>query len=521
MSSSPLEADRLAEATQAAIGLLKSGRAADAEALLRGALRGASGGGMAWLLLAKAQQMRNDFAGMAESASAARSLQPTNEQARELELEALILKGDLGQAKTRIEADAQADPNVPHLGRLAERAVQIADYDLAVSLLQKALESAPNDPGLLFNLAAAKVALGQLDEAQAKLEAILDKRPLDGDALYNLVTLNRQNSEAPTVARLQRTIPQITGQPAEMAARFAHAKAHEDCGDHQACWSELERANNLRRQRMRYDVREDAATMQKIAASFGDDQANALGFSKAEPIFVVGMPRSGTTLIDRVFASHPDVVSVGEVNDMALAIMEEVGEVASKDQLVTQSAVTDPAAIGANYMRRMEARVGTDKRSIDKTPLNFLYIGVIARALPDAAIVHVERDPRDIAFAVYKTLFQMGYPFAYSLSDIAEYMIAKHQLMQHWFEQLPGRIVRITYEDIVSDLEGQARRLLSSAGLEWDPRVLEFHREKSPSATASAAQVRQPVHTRSVGAWKRHAEALKPITDRFEEAGML
>jgi len=533
MSHSPPNSDRLAAASRTAMELLQQGKAAEAQTVLRTALQGGGAGAMTWVLLGKAQQMANDYAGMADSAASARALQPDDQRVIDFELEALILKGDLAQARRRIAtlADGLSSDeaiSAERLGALAERAVQIADYPLAHDLLNTALSQAPQDAGLLFNRAAVRVALGQIEDGGKDLDAVLVKRPDDGDAWYNRITLDRQAPSSPIWMKLDQLTPNLTGQPGEIPVRFARAKAFEDFGQHGASWAELERANHLRRARMRYDVGADIATMEQIAQTFtapgsstSPDRKPELAGGGRAPVFVVGMPRSGTTLVDRLFASHRAMASVGEVNDLALAIMEETGAVASKAQLVERSARTNPAAIGANFMRRMGQRVGGEMRPVDKTPLNFLYLGLVAHAMPEACIIHVERDPRDIAFAVYKTLFQMGYPFAYSLADITRYMIAKHALMQHWFELMPDRIVRVRYEDLVRDFDGESRRLITAAGLEWDPKVLDFHLEGSPSATASAVQVRQPVHTRSIGAWERHSAKLARVTDEFAKAGML
>ena len=533
MPHSPPNSDRLAAASRTAMELLQQGKAADAQNVLHAALQGGGAGAMTWVLLGKAQQMANDYAGMADSAASARSLQPDDQRVIDFELEALILKGDLVEARRRIAALAaklgsEGALSAEPLGALAERAVQIADYPLAHDLLCTALSRAPEDAGLLFNRAAVRVALGQIEDAGKDLDVVLAKRPDDGDAWYNRMTLDRQVSSSPIWMKLDQLTPEIAGQPSEIPARFARAKAFEDFGQHDASWAELERANHLRRARMRYDVAADIATMEQIARTFttpgfstSPDSEPEMGGGGPAPLFVVGMPRSGTTLVDRLFASHRAISSVGEVNDLALAIMEETGQVASKAELVERSARTNPSVIGANYMRRMVQRVGGETRAIDKTPLNFLYLGLIARAMPRACIINVERDPRDIAFAVYKTLFQMGYPFAYSLTDITRYMIAKHALMQHWFELMPGRIVRVRYEDLVRDFDGESRRLIAATGLEWDPKVLDFHLETSPSATASAVQARQPVHTRSIGAWERHSAKLARVADEFAKAGML
>lgn len=520
----PRPAASSTQTAQHAAALLKAGRAAEAEGLLKASLADHGAGVAAWMLLAKAQQMRNAFADMARSASAARELAPANRQAINLELDALVLAGTVSTVRQRIDGLAAADDiDSGLLARLSEVALQIGDYGLADSLLAQACALSPADMRLHYNRASTQVALGQMDAAEASLNRVLRHQPGDGDGWYNLATLRRQTATDNHLAALEEALQQTGNAPPAIPLNFAIAKQREDLGDHAASFRHLESGNAMRRAAMRYRVEDDAAAMAQIADGFGPSWAkNAQpAESDAKPIFVVGMPRSGTTLVDRILASHVEVESIGEVNDLALAIMEEAGAVASKADLIARSTTLDLNAFAANYHRRAAARAPHAKRIVDKTPLNFLYLGLIARAMPEAAIVHLRRDPMDIAFAVYKTLFRMGYPFAYALDDIARYMIAKHQLMAHWDALFPGRIIHTDYEALVSDQEAASRRLLTATGLDWDDAVLNFHQTQSASATASAAQVRQPIHRRSVGAWRRHEAALQPLHNAFKRAGMI
>ncbi|MEX0342209.1 MAG: sulfotransferase, partial [Erythrobacter sp.] len=437
--------DKLAAATQTAMRLLEEGSPQDATETLVRALHDGEGDRVAWVVLARAQQRLSDFAGMVESAVAARKLAPEDMIAQNVELEALVLRGDIPAARSRIvELTEKPDVGAARLDELAQSATQIGDFALAEKLLQRACDAGADDARLRFNLAAAQVALGKFDAAQENLLAVTRSASLDGEARYNLSTLRTQAPERNNLSDLASLIPRAAGRRDAFALHFARAKELEDLARHRESLTALQQGNALRRAAMRYRVEDDAHTMTRIAETFRRDWSDkAEVHASAAPILVVGMPRSGTTLVDRILSSHPDVASVGEVNDLALAIMEEAPPVGSKDELVAAAAQVPPARIGANYTRRMRWRVPSGERTLDKTPLNFLYLGVIAKALPDATLVHVRRDPMDIAFAVYKTLFRMGYPFAYSLDDIGDYMIAKHRLMTHWHEQLGERIVHV------------------------------------------------------------------------------
>ena len=523
METSLEQDDRIAAATREAVILLEKGAPAEAAKVLEAALAGTRGDTTSWTVLARAYQRQSDFAAMVRSAGKARKASPGDARVQDLELEALALRGDIPTARQRItEWSESASITVERLDRLAQVATQIADYKLAETLLLRASEAEPEHARYRFNLAAAQVALGEFEQAEANLRTMLNVEPLDGDARYNLSTLRKQTPEQNNLPELTQVLPQMQSRRDEFAAHFACFKELEDIGRHAESWLALQHGNAMRRRAMQYRVQDDADTMRQIAACHSQsDNANPdAGHADAAPIFVVGMPRSGTTLVDRIFASHPDVASVGEVNDLALAIMEEAGPVVSKRDLVEKSHAMSAAPVGTNYAQRMHWRAPNARRTVDKTPLNFLYLGIIASALPNATIVSVERDPMDIAFAVYKTLFRMGYPFAYSLDDIGDYLIAKHRLMAHWHDALGKRIHLIRYEDLVLDQESESRRLLEAAGLAWDERVLAFHADKSPTATASAAQVRQPIHSRSIGAWRRHEEHFEALAKKLSQAGV-
>jgi hypothetical protein len=258
--------------------------------------------------------------------------------------------------------------------------------------------------------------------------------------------------------------------------------------------------------------------------------ANAVGNPSAAPIFIVGMPRSGTTLLERMLVSHSRITAGGETIFMPLAVKEaagsrEPGLIDSGSLSVALAAALDrdPAAIGNRYLERAVAAVGHAERFTDKLPLNFLYIGFIRRALPNARIICLRRAPLDTCLANFRQLFALGFPYyryALSLEDTAEYVALFEDLMAHWDRVFPGAICQVRYEDLVTEPETALRRVLAALELEFEPAMLEFDRNRTPVATASAVQVRRPVHQDSVNAWRRYADVLEPARRRLEALGI-
>jgi len=377
----------------------------------------------------------------------------------------------------------------------------------------RAVALRPDEPSALYNHATALTALGQLDDAEALLDRVIERAPRDGDAWYNRSTLRRQTPQRNHLAQIERQLARLpAGDPAEIPLCFALAKEREDLGEHAASFAALKRGADARRHRLQYRVEDDLDTMRRIAAAFdaGFFARDHAGHDDARPLFVVGLPRSGTTLVDRILASHGAVTSRGESTDFAQALVRLIGAVRDKAELVHRSTRIDFAALGRAYCATLPA--GAAVRIVDKTPNNALYLGAIVAALPQARIVHVRRDPMDNCYAMYKTLFRMAYPFSYDLDDLARYWLGHAALMAHWRALLPAdRMIEVDYEDLVMNQEAVSRRLIAHAGLEWQEACLHFERNASPTLTASAAQVRQPIYRSSIGQWRKYERELAPL----------
>lgn len=437
--------------------------------------------------------------------------------------DALQREGD-GVAATAallaLAGEAQGDPRL--LQELAARLAALGRHEDAERCSGRARALRPDDPGHLYNHATALIALGRLAEAETTLDAVIAKTPGDGDAWYNRATLRRQTPARNHVAALRAQCAATPAtSPMQVPLHYALAKELEDLGEHAASFAALKQGADMRRRGLRYRVEDDVDTMRLIAGAFdaGFFARTHAGHDDARPLFVVGLPRSGTTLVDRILGSHSRVASRGENNDLAMALVQCAGPVGGKAELVRKSTSLDFRALGERYCRQLPG--DGSLRQLDKTPLNFLYLGIVAAALPQARIVHLRRGPMDACYAIYKTLFRMAYPFSYDLDDLARYWLGYDALMAHWRRLLPAeRFLEIDYEDLVANQEAVSRRLVAHAGLDWEDACLHFERNPQASLTASAAQVRQPIYRSSVGLWRRYQRELAPLATRLRAAGI-
>lgn len=486
-----------------------------ARGLITALLRDEPGYAEGWIAAARLEQMRGDHAAMRARLAQALQLAPGSPLIRLLDAEALIHLGLIGEALAALEAmQSEAAGDAPWLSRLSEAYTQCGDFEAAAQCAQAASDLDPASTIIRYNLASALISTGKLEQAEAEFDRVIAASPHDYDAYYNRATLRKQTAHSNHVAELRRMLaaPKRT-RMGEVQLNYALALELENLGQYAESFEALQRGASARRTMMNYRVEGDVATMARIAEVFDARYfaTERTGCDGEGAVFILGLPRSGTTLVDRILSAHPQVESLGELNDWPLALTGLCRGATGKADLVAKSASIDMRELGETYLQRVAQRRHGEPVFIDKSPANFLYIGLIAAALPKARIIHLNRDPMDNALGMYKALFRMGYPFSYDFADLAAYMQAKDTLMQHWRSVLPGRILDVCYEDIIADQEGQSRRLLDHAGVDWDPACLDFHTNPAATATASAAQVRQPLYASAVGRWRRYERELAPL----------
>jgi len=460
-------------------------------------------------------------------------LEPRNTDWQLHRASCLLMHGDNQRAKETVTAliatPRQSEPYTsPQQSQLAFLCSRLEMHSEAENLYRSLIQSEPRNGGHWYNLATVQRFHGQFEKAEASLDKAIELNPDDYEAYELRSDLRKQTCAANHVSTLGKLLDDGIKMPAgEVRVCYALAKELEDLGESTRSFEILKRGATLRRQHLNYNIADDLQTIKAIQTSFTADlfARDAPGYSNDEPIFIIGLPRTGSTLIEQVLASHPKVFAAGELNNLALQMMQKVRDLAgsqkpSRQKLVQLSTQLDFASLGKTYISSTRPQTGRSAHFIDKMPLNFLYAGLIHLALPAARIIHVSRHPMDTCYAIYKRLFQDGYPWSYDLEEIALYFSAYQRLMAHWDAVMPGVIYRVTYEDFVADLEKETRMLLDYCALEWDQGCLHFYQNKAASTTASASQVKQPVYQSSVNRWKQYEQQLSPLKSRLEALGV-
>jgi tetratricopeptide (TPR) repeat protein len=456
------------------------------------------------------------------------SLEPRGEyQAQLARLFTLARRdGDAAEALRDAEKTLPADA----LGRDTMGCVyaRLGDHAAALPHFEAAVALEPANTQFRYNLATTLNFLGRGDEAEQALEALIALSPGHGRAHQLLSSLRKQTLQSNHVSRLSRARAQARDPQDRLLLGYALAKELEDVGRPTEALERLCTVNAEHRRTLPYTFARDAAVFDAIEEHWvSADLTGSTTAAGEAPIFIIGMPRTGTTLVDRILSSHPEVESAGELQAMPLAV-KKAAATSSRTVLdpetVAAAAGCDMAGIGRAYLAiAQHHRRNPSRRFVDKFPGNFHYAGVIAAALPQAKIVCLRRDPMDTVLSNFRNLFAISsryYDYSYDLLDTAATYVRFDRLMAAWREALPGRILELRYEDLVSDQESETRRLLAHCGLAWSDQCLDFHANTAPVATPSAAQVRRPIHRDSVARWKQHAEILAPMAQFFADAGV-
>ncbi len=401
----------------------------------------------------------------------------------------------------------------------------LGDHEESAAWITRAVEKQPKNIRFLVNQANNHMFLGKLDEAEALIRKVLNLQSRNPNAHWILSNV-RKAKKRNHVEQLERLVQQENRNPRALAfLNYGLGKELEDLEEWDKAFEAFARGAKARRSTIEFD--EDAEI--EMFRAFGDT-FTAEWFAKIEaghddpsPIFVVGQPRSGTTLIERIITSHSQVHSAGELRQFGTGIRRLSGyrePTRYSAKLASLGANVDCEKLGKAYMRTTEKLRGTLPRFVDKLPPNYLYLPLILKALPKAKIIHLTRNPMDACFASFKQLFADAYPHSYDQSEMARHHARYYYLMALWRERFGDRFFDIAYEDTARNLEPNARALIEFLELPWEDACLEFHKQDAAVTTASAVQVRQPVHTRSIDRWRRYENQLGLMRQTLQEQGV-
>ncbi len=437
-----------------------------------------------------------------------------------------MVAGQLARADLALEnAAIHNDGNPVVLDTISSVYGLLGDQQEASVWIEKAVRKEPKSVPFLVNQANSHMFLGKLEEAEKVLRKALGYQPGNPNAHWILSNV-RKAIDRDHVERLEKLVQQEYSNPRALAfLNYGLGKELEDLEEWDKAFEAFARGAKARRATIEFDEQLEIGMYDAFGEVFTADwlNQNAEGHDDPSPIFVIGQPRTGTTLVERIITSHSQVHSAGELKQFGncirrLADYREPTRYSAK--LAGFAAVIDCEKLGKAYMASTKKFRGNVPRFVDKLPPNYLYVPMILKALPRAKIVHLTRNPMDACFASFKQLFADAYLHSYDQAEMARHHARYYHLMALWRERFAGRFFDIAYEDTARDLEPNARALIEYLELPWEDACLHFHKQDAAVTTASAVQVRQPAHTRSIGRWRRYEDQLGLMRKTLEEQGV-
>jgi tetratricopeptide (TPR) repeat protein len=510
-----------------ALDLLRAGRTGDAISRLQQALRENPDSVDALHLLAQAcwgdDQRRSDIEALLRRVV---ELAPAHVQAR-------ILLGTLLHESDRSEEAigcylraAEIEPgNAGAWSGLGADYAQIGDMEKSADAYARSVSLQPNLPGVRMSHAHVLKALGNQQEALREYRAAIALKPEFGEVYWSMANLKTFRFETQDVSAMEQQLQrEDLSESADIHFRFALGKAYEDLGDYERAWGHYHSGNRRQRPLVSYDPVGFEVRHEEIVEVFGRELLErhaGQGFESHAPIFIVGLPRSGSTLIEQILASHSRVEGTLELpvlGEIAVAVGRYRRDRKEYPEVVRELRGRDFRAYGKQYIEQSRTYRTTAKpRFTDKLPNNFSHVGFIHLILPNARIINARRHPLDSCLGSYKQLFGKGQHFTYDMDELVLYYRQYHETMKHWHRVLPGKVLDVHYEETVGDLEAQVRRVLAHCGLPFEEACLRFHETQRPVRTASSEQVRQPLYTRALGTWRRYSRYLGPWQEELAD----
>jgi tetratricopeptide (TPR) repeat protein len=394
----------------------------------------------------------------------------------------------------------------------------------ALAIYQNLLEKMPKHVGILNNVGNILKNMGQIDEAIEHFEKALEIDPDHVSAYYNL-SRARVGSEPEDLKRMEEMVNDSRlNQDQHCSMHFSLGKVYDDLGDYDKAFYHFQKGNELDTRDKPFDPRQHNLAVDRMIVTFNKEffpGRKGFGSESTLPVFILGMPRSGTTLVEQTLASHPEVYGAGELSNIGqiISVLPQVqGKLAGYPECATLMDAITACQLAEEYVSYLRMVGGDAKRVTDKMPGNFINLGFISILLPNAKIIHCHREPLDTCLSCYFQHFAMVMPFSRNLSFLGSYYRDYKRIMEHWHRVLPIPILDVRYEDMVEDHEGVSRRIIEFIGLDWDDSCLDFQNTERIVKTASNWQVRQPVYKSSIARWRNYEKFLSPLREALGDA---
>lgn len=389
--------------------------------------------------------------------------------------------------------------------------------DMAVECFTKAISLNPDLQLAYRNLATVFQRLGQIDTAIDYFQKAIELNPEDTLAIRLLIGNTKNHNDYADIDTIEQLLQKELSVAQQADLHFALGKAYDDAHEYEKAFDHYAQGNKLHRETFQWDAKQHHNFVSRVIAFFSTrffDEFSLRSTCDESPIFVVGMPRSGTTLVEQILSSHPEVFGAGEVSSL-LRVQDVVSKLGGEESAYPEATslmdVDIMDRLSAEYISILHKNTQGEQYVVDKTPFNFLMLGIIQLLFPKAKIIHCRRNPIDTSLSIFFQYFTAPVPFAYQLDEIADYYEEYERLMTHWRATIDLPILEVDYEKLVADQQNMTRKLIDFCGLEWNDDCLAFHKTKRNVQTASSWQVRQPIYKNSVERWRRYQEWVGPL----------
>lgn len=437
---------------------------------------------------------------------------------------AMLRVGDIiGARKCLANPDVDRTESIENLMSLAHVHQLLGEHPKSLAFMDRAKALGYDNADFRYFRGLQLQFNGRLDEAEAEMESCLKMGPTFGRASLSLARLRRQTPQRNHLEYIRAQIERVEkGTEDHASFEFALYKELDDLGDYDSAWAALVRGNAIMHRRLQHDSADEGALFDALIARTPADflRPAEARFEGPMPIFVIGLPRSGTTVLERILGNHSLVESAGELSDFPRQIQWQANHYSypALDRTLVELADTlDYADIGRRYLEQSQWRSNGKPYYVDKLPPNFLLAGFIRRALPHAPILHMVRDPMDACFSNYKAMFGGAYAYSYDQANLIAHYQRYRRLMEHWHTVMPNHIFDVSYLELVRDPEAMARQILAFCKLDYEPDCVDLSRNRTPVATMSSAQTREKINDRSLSEWKRYGKQLTAMRAQLPE----